>query len=89
MMEHEVLDDPEECFVNNQRILLKNELSEEIEELLNCLIPEDRVLFIKYYLEDEDMSAIEKELGIKSGVIYNRLSRGRKKIRALWSDNKA
>ncbi len=88
VVEREVLNHPGEHF-DNERTLLKNELSEEIEDLLAYLTPEDRELFKKYYLENEDMRTLEKEAGIKSSVIYNRLSRGRKKIRALWSEHKA
>ena len=34
------------------------------------------------------MDEISEETGLKKAVIYNRVSRGKKKIRALFSDGK-
>lgn len=56
-------------------------LNKELEELLNCLKPEDKDLFLKLYVEEQGIDSISKETGLKRDVIYNRLSRGRKKMK--------
>lgn len=67
------------AFIDNS--IIENELRSEIEELLVCLKPEDRDIFIKRYIEDKSIEELVLETGIKEEIIYNRLSRGRKKIR--------
>ena len=61
--------------------LVKTEIKEEINEILNHLSERDRELFIKHYLDDEDLESIAFKTNIKVSNLYNRLSRGRKKIR--------
>lgn len=63
---------------------LKRELKEEIKELLANLSEEDREIFIRRYLMDEDVADISRATGKKCEVIYNRLSRGRKKLRDIY-----
>ncbi|OHX51616.1 sigma-70 family RNA polymerase sigma factor [Planococcus faecalis] len=58
-------------------------LEHDIESLLMQLNKEDRILFTRYYLEDQDMKSLEEDLNIPKSQIYNRLSRGRKKLRTL------
>jgi RNA polymerase sigma-70 factor (ECF subfamily) len=64
--------------------LTSKELNEDLEELLNCLKEEDRQLFIKLYVEEKDMNEVSKETGLKKDVIYNRVSRGKMKIKKLF-----
>lgn len=61
--------------------LMENEVKEEIRELLYCLNDRDREIFIKRYFEDRYVYEIALELGIDESAVYNRLSRGRKKIK--------
>lgn len=61
--------------------LTSKELNEDLEELLNCLKEEDRQLFLKLYVEEKDMNEVSKETGLKKDVIYNRVSRGKMKIK--------
>lgn len=61
--------------------IIKNELSSNVEELLNCLKKEDQEIFIKRYIEEKDIDEISKETGLKKDVIYNRVSKGKRKIR--------
>lgn len=68
--------------------LLKKELRDEIENLLSNLNPRDKDIFIKHYLEDKDIKILAKEMGVKTDNIYNRLSRGRKKLRVLIAEYK-
>ena len=67
---------------------MEQEISDELELMLSCLSPEDRELFLKLYVDEQEMDEISEETGLKKAVIYNRVSRGKKKIRALFSDGK-
>ena len=62
----------------------KLELSLELESLLSHLKQEDRELLINYYVDEIDTTTLAKELQVGQSVIYNRLSRGRKKLRKLF-----
>ncbi len=61
--------------------MIEKEIDSEVEKMLECLKPQDRELFYKLYVEEKSMKQISCETGIKQEVIYNRLSRGRKKLR--------
>lgn len=65
--------------------ILRKELCEEINTLLDTLKPRDKELFVKHYLEDKKVEELSNELGVKTHVIYNRLSRGRTKLREIFS----
>lgn len=64
--------------------ILKLQLSDEIVNLLKCLNEVDRELFIKLYIEEKKVEEVSKETGINRNVIYNRISRGKKKIKNLF-----
>lgn len=70
-------------FDNN---LLKKEIEEEIEELLSNLNEKDREIFKKYYIEDMELDKIAKEFNTNVDNLYNRISRGRKKIREIYKE---
>lgn len=61
--------------------LLEQEISVETEKMLSCLKPSDRELFLMRYVEEKSMRQMSRETGMKEEVIYNRLSRGKQKIR--------
>ncbi len=65
--------------------LLEEEISEELEMMLSCLKPQDRQLFMRLYVEEESIEEVSRETGLEKAVIYNRISRGRKKIRKHFS----
>ncbi len=65
--------------------MTEDEISAETEQMLSCLELKDRKLFEKLYLEDKSFDEVSRELGIEKTVIYNRVSRGKKKIRKLFS----
>ncbi len=70
--------------VKEDRILAKmieKEISEEVEMMLDSLKPSDRELFMKLYVEDKSLEQVSQETGMKKEVIYNRLSRGKEKLR--------
>lgn len=58
-----------------------DEISEEMEELL-CLSKRDRDLFLRLYVEEESVEEISQSAKLSKSVIYNRLSRAKKKLRA-------
>lgn len=64
--------------------ILNEELRQEVESLLDNLKPRDKELFIKHYLEEKNIEELSNEMGVKTDVIYNRLSRGRTKLRKLF-----
>ena len=64
--------------------LLKNELSLEMQEMMNSLKEKDRELFYKLYVEEIEVDKVSQETGIKREVIYNRVSRAKKKLRDIF-----
>lgn len=69
---------------NSYKQMVQNELDENITKMLECLKPRDRELFIKIYVEEQDLDQVSAEMGVKRDVIYNRVSRGKKKIQQLF-----
>ena len=61
--------------------LMQREIEEEIEEILSYLNERDKDLFRKYYLENFDLEEIAMDTNTQVSNLYNRLSRGRKKIK--------
>lgn len=85
-LEYENIDDLEISVKDTTyEVLIKNELSDDINEMLNCLNEKDRDLFYKLYIEEKEINDVSEETGLKKDVIYNRLSRGKKKIKKLFS----
>lgn len=68
---------------NTSENILRKELKDEIEKLLACLKDEDKMIFKKLYIDGSSIEDISKECAMSSAVIYNRISRGKKKIRKL------
>ena len=64
--------------------MIEKEISEEVERMLECLKPLDRELFMKLYVEDKTVDQVSEETGLKKEIIYNRLSRGKNKIRRQY-----
>ena len=69
--------------------IMKNELNDEVEDLLNNLKDDDESLFMKLYVEEKNIDDISSETGLKREVIYNRISRGKNKIRSLFRLNES
>lgn len=61
--------------------MIEQEISEEVEKMLDSLKPVDRELFIRLYVEEQSMEQVSRETGMKKEVIYNRLSRGKQRLR--------
>ena len=65
--------------------LLEQEIFEETEQILSCLKEEDRMLFRQLFLEGVPVEEAAQQFGISRSNLYNRVSRGRKQIRRLYS----
>lgn len=61
--------------------LLKSEMEEEINNILRHLNESDRQLFINHYLNGDSLEELAIKNNTKISNLYNRLSRGRKRIR--------
>lgn len=64
--------------------ILADETNREITEMLKSLSKEDRVIFQKLYFEDRDMDEIAAYTGLTKSILYNRLSKGKKKLRRIF-----
>ncbi len=64
--------------------IIENTLSSQTEQLLSSLKKEDQLLFLQHYGEQKSIEELAKEHGVHKSVLYNRLSRGRKKLRAAF-----
>ncbi len=76
----EYVDMSEEIYYIDEE-LLKSEMEEEINDILSYLNESDRRLFKEHYLKGEPLEEIAIKNNTKVSNLYNRLSRGRKKIR--------
>lgn len=69
---------------NIQEGLEKKDLKNEIDSLLSALKPKDKEIFIRYYINEEKIRDIADNYSVKEDVIYNRISRGKKKIKSIF-----
>lgn len=84
-LEYENIDDLNISISDNtHEEIIKNELNDDIKDMLSCLKEKDRDLFYKLYVEEKEIEAITEETGLKRDIIYNRISRGKKKIQRLF-----
>ncbi|KHD38057.1 RNA polymerase sigma70 factor [Clostridium acetobutylicum] len=74
--------------VDIEQDYLKEENKKSIIELLNNLSIKDKEIFIKRYMNDWSIEKISKDMGLTSIAVYNRLSRGRKKLKKVLSVGK-
>lgn len=63
---------------------IEEEISRETQQMLDCLKPQDRELFIRLYIEEQDIEEISQSTGMSKPAIYNHLSRGKRKLRKLF-----
>ncbi len=71
--------------INIQEDFLNEENKNLILEHLNNLSIKDKEIFIKRYIKEWSIEEISKEMKLTPISIYNRLSRGRKKLRKSLS----
>lgn len=67
--------------------VLEGEISQRTKELLDCLPLKDRDIFIDLYVKEETLDEISMKYEIKKNVLYNRISRAKKKIRMVKGAN--
>lgn len=75
--------DTEITYKNNSLEAVENELSEKTQELLLCLKEKDREIFLRLYANEESIETVSRDLKMNKSVIYNRISRAKKRIRRL------
>ncbi|AOT71445.1 sigma-70 family RNA polymerase sigma factor [Geosporobacter ferrireducens] len=61
--------------------VLINEVREETEKILSTLSEKDQIIFKKLYLQDKNIDEVSQDMGLSKSVLYNRISRGKKKLR--------
>lgn len=61
--------------------VVERELSEETEEILDCLSDKDRELFRRIFMEEEEPETAGRAMGLSRDNVYVRIFRGKKKIR--------
>ncbi len=66
---------------NSLKALLTRELEEETEKVLSSLSKETREIFKQLYFAEQDINELAEATGLSKSVLYNRISRGKKKIR--------
>ncbi|MGN0613771.1 MAG: sigma-70 family RNA polymerase sigma factor [Porcipelethomonas sp.] len=75
--------DIDEIQVADEYIITDNALFNEFFcELIDCLSDEDKLLFIKIFWRGETIEEASLSLGKSKSILYNRISRGKKKIAA-------
>ncbi len=66
--------------------LLEAEHDAAFEEMIGSLSREDQELFRRLYLEEQDVKQISRDMQLSHAAIYNRLSRGKKKLRSFFGE---
>lgn len=65
--------------------LINKEILEEIKSMLECLNEQDREIFKMIFFKDIKIDEVSNKIGLNKNIIYNRISRGKQKIRRLFS----
>jgi len=65
------------------RKVLTKEFEEEVERLINSLPEQTRHIFRQLFFEEKDLDELAQVTGLSKAVLYNRISRGKRKLREL------
>lgn len=79
-----VVGEVERQYCQQQGFAPADDSAEELDKLLACLKPEDRDLFYRRYVKDESIEEISMETGFSRDKVYQRLSRGKRKLKEVW-----
>jgi len=60
----------------------------DAEDVLSKLPEDERKLFERYYIEGVPTKELAKDMDVRESWIHNKLSRGRKKLKRLWTAGK-
>lgn len=66
--------------------LQRNRLEQKFKEALNALPVKQRIIFILRFYENQSYEEISRTLDLPQGTVMSRLSRARKKLKALLAD---
>ena len=83
-------EDLDETYTDDYSIekeIILNEEIDELVELINNLKEKDRIIFMEKYINDESVEHIAKSLDLSTAYIYNRISRGKRKLKELKEVN--
>ena len=73
------------CLTDNSvRQTIEKECNEGMQQILNCLNEQDRNIFYSLYIEQEGVDKVSRDTGIKKDIIYNRVSRAKKRIKRMF-----
>jgi len=67
-----------------EKMILKEEQLIRLDEVLNELDYETKMLFVNKYFNGKSIEDLEKEMGISKSAVKMRLARGREKIASLF-----
>lgn len=67
--------------IDEYKEIIEEGISEELEKLISPLKERDKIIFRKLFYEEKSIDEISTEEGVSSDVLYNRISRGKKKIK--------
>lgn len=62
--------------------------NDDFNDMLSCLNKMDKDLFYRLYVKEESIDQLEKDLKIDKSVIYNHISRGKKRIKNHYRKNR-
>lgn len=65
------------------KVVLTQEFKEEVEKLISGLPEKTRDIFKQLFFEGKDINELALTTGFSKPVLYNRISRGKKKLREL------
>lgn len=66
--------------------IISNEEKDRIKDYINKLEQPDREIFVRRYINEESIDEISTALHISKDNIYNRLSRGRKRLKNIMME---
>lgn len=67
-----------------QTDIYRSEEKEEFRRKLSGLSESDQEIFMKLYWDEMSHDEISRDTGIKKDVLYNRISRAKRKLRKMW-----
>lgn len=82
-----VVSEVERQYCQRQGIAPADNSAEELDKLLACLKLEDRDLFCRRYIKEESIEEISAGTGFSKENVYQRLSRGKRKLKEVWGKN--
>lgn len=61
---------------------------DDVNDMLSCLNDKDKDIFYRLYVNEESIEQVERDLAIDKSVIYNHVSRGKKRIKKSYKANR-